>query len=270
MSFKPFGNNSFVLANSPYHSRVDQHENNPPNDIARNYSMAAYKPGQPLQSGELNEVQEHFYRMMSLTTQMNHNWLAGPGLLWDADYGTDDSIIPENAVGVGQNDGTGLTVHGPGWAGTTPLYPFNDPSDTSTNTNIIEVVMGGSNITVVCKIGWYLVEPISGELEGMKIWVHNNTDLTLENLPKDGQNYNVGFKVSVHYIDSSEDPSLKDQTGSGSPMTAATADRIQLRINDISSNDSSASPILKVYTNGSTLAPQQVRYMNNLLIKDWA
>ena len=268
MSFLPFGQNTFVLREQPYLSRIDQHENNV---TANNYVMIAYKPGQPLQAAELNEIQENFYRMNSLTQTMNYNWLGGPGVVWDKDYGTGSTIIPDNTVGVGEDDGSTLTVHGPGWAGATPLYPFRDPhaSDpSSAGTEMVEAIVSDTGINFTFKSGWYLVESADEQnLQGLKIWVHLNENVTLDNQPTSGNEYNVGIITTKKTVTSSDDPSLSDQSGSEDPITSATADRIQIA--DITANSSVVSsllsPIFKIIP-----ARREIRYMNNLLFKTWS
>jgi hypothetical protein len=265
MSIEPFGPDTFYLNQDPYFSRVNSHENTVP---ANNYVMVAYKPGQPLQAAEINEIQDHFYRMSSLTTQMQHNWLGGPGLMWDSDWdGGTDGLIHEDAVGIGQDDGTHLVVHGPGWSGTTPLYPFNNPSLTSnSNTSLVTVGIGNS-ITVTCKRGWYLVESPLGYFKGLKVWMYLNDDLSKDGLPTNGGEYYVGFEINVSHVDSSADDTLEDQTGGGS-ITSATADRVKLSITGLDNgtvDGTTISPIMKFRSGGRS----EVRYMNNLLIDKW-
>jgi len=267
MSFEPFGPDTFYLDQSPYFSRVNLHENT---GDANNYVMVAFKPGQPLQAAEVNEIQDHFYRMSSLTTQMQHNWLGGPGLLWDSDYnGGSDGLIHEDTIGIGQDDGTGLVVHGPGWSGTTPLYPFNNPSLTSNaNTNLVSVVIGTNSISVTCRKGWYLVESPLGRFKGLKVWMHLNDDITKGGLPKTGGEYYVGFAVNVSHVNSSIDETLEDQTEQGSSITSATADRIKISITSLDNGavgGTTVSPIIKVLSGYRS----EIRYMNNLLINKW-
>jgi len=264
MSFTPFGPDSFILQKEPYLSRVDQHEISPSDGNSQNYVMLGYVPAQPLQAAELNEIQEHFYRMRSLSDTMNFNWSGGPGKIWDENY-PNGSIIPTNAIGIGQEHPDGLSVHGPGWPGTTPLYPFNDPHrDSSSGSNMIDISIG-STITFNFYPGWYLMESRSGTLQALKIWTHLNETKTLTGMPTSGTEYNVGFSFSSNIVTSSDDPSLGDQTGAGS-YSSISSDRIQIAsiIANTSGIDPNVSAIFKIIPNNG-----EIRYMNNLLFKTW-
>ncbi len=219
----------FPLSSFPYWSRVSLSEIK--FDQHKNYSIVAFKPGLPLQASELNEMQETWLMNNTLTCIMNASWP-----IYLAAYAE------------------GPAIYGPGWKGTTPLYPVFDNRETTTN------MVGISGGVFYARKGWYLVTVPSS---GLQHWVYLNTGLTA-NVPADSQY--IGFSASYVTVKPTNDPSLYDNSsGTQIPITGAPAgaDRIQVKIDSslvttTNKNQANFSPIANKINSDS------IRYMNNV------
>jgi len=227
--------NSLPLSTNPYWSRVtlSQIQIQP----AKNYVLLAFKPGLPLQASELNEIQEISSMESTLTWTMLSSW----------------------PVYLSRHTGN-VPIYGPGWQGTTPLYPEFDGQNTFHNM----VGVTGTKGDVFVGKGWYLVTLKSS---GLKHWIYLNEDYTVPG-PTQFPAY-LGFDASYETVKPTKDPSLYDNSGgttiiSGSP---AGADRIAVKISEPfwSSNKQAAnfSPMAKkLNTDDDTL------YMNNVPVPE--
>jgi hypothetical protein len=229
----------FPLSGNPYWSRttIAEIQTAP----AKNYFLMAFKPGLPLQASELNEMQEVACMQNTLTSTMIASW---PIYL---------------ASHTGSNP-----IYGPGWKGTTPLYPEFDDENTTTNMVGISAGFSGSSPVnrVLVKKGWYLMTIKSS---GMKHWVYLNNEYAVT-VPSDNTiAYYLGFTSSYDTIKPSEDPALYDNSSGTTIIVGAPAgaDRITVNIsspfwtND--KNTADFSPMIKkLDTDGDIL------YMNNV------
>jgi len=197
----------FPLSGNPYWSRTTYSEMQ--NDPVKNYFMLGFKPGQPLQASELNEIQEIHFLNQSLYAAMYSSW---------------PIYLPSH---VGKNP-----IFGPGWEGTTPLYPEYD--NVNTFSNMVETT-GDNNETISIYRGWYLVSVKSSKF---KHWIYLNTDYKIEPTsykPFENQPMYFGFTASYEIIKPTADPSLYDNSsGTTIPVSGAPAgaDRVTLKISE--------------------------------------
>ena len=184
----PLGS-TFPMSGNPYWSRVALFQIQA--ETSKNYVLLAFKPGLPLQASELNEIQEITCMNETLTTTMNFSW---------------------NGMG------------GPGWQGTTPLYPKFDGENTTTN------MVGYTGSVISIREGWYLVTVKSS---GLKHWVYLDQGYTrtIPTITNDNKQY-LGFIASYETIKPPQDPSLYDNsTGINIAVGAAAgADRIKVNV----------------------------------------
>jgi len=235
-TFGIFGN-SLPLSANPYWSRITLSQIQ--GVSASNYSLLAFKPGLPLQASELNEIQEIQSMTNTLTSAMHSSW----------------PVFSSSWTG-------GNEVYGPGWHGTTPLYPKYDGVNTTEN------LVGQSGGQIILRRGWYLVTVKSSSL---KHWIYSNHEY-VKDIPttqiSGSQTNQLGFVATYETIKPAQDPSLYDNSsGSIVPNTGAPAgaDRIRVNISDvvwaINGNTANFSPILKKIDNESPLL-----YMNNVKV----
>ena len=313
------GNNpSFPLTSSPFNSRVESElsfaggggENSP-----KNYQFVAYRPGFPLQASELNEIQEHFQMQMTLSLNMMNSWItSGAGPMWhgyDKDIPGDgvafnavDESIPNTGLGMGGGSVGDVVDHnkqyaisGPGWRGSTPLWPFECPyvpTDLSGyGGKLVEASMNLNTLTIQFYSGWYLVDlpqinPDTSDasfISGLKHWVYLDT-----NFPDDrpDPHYSVsidlgagadiwipvGLNISTGYVDchctndNVCDESLGDNAAGYSNSVACGASRYSVNIEGADWADPNKigefnrlSLVCKVNPYSKT-----VRYMNNIIL----
>jgi hypothetical protein len=229
----------FPLSGNPYWSRttIAEIQTAP----AKNYFLMAFKPGLPLQASELNEMQEVACMQNTLTSTMMASW---PIYL---------------ASHTGSNP-----IYGPGWNGTTPLYPQFDDENTTTNmVGISAGISAGSPINrILVKKGWYLMTIKSSAL---KHWIYLNNDYAVDVPSDNNYTYYLGFTASYDTVKPSEDPALYDNSSGTTIIVGAPAgaDRITVNISapfwtiDKNTADFSAM-IKKINTDGDIL------YMNNV------
>lgn len=246
----------FPLSPFPYNSRVEMSEIT--NTNPKNYVMIGFRPGFPLQASELNEMQDINLLNQNLTTSMIHLW----------------SYNKLNIV----NEDT-AKIYGPGWVGTTPLWPESFDSEyEGPTTSMVEYAQSDQSVTLTIKEGWYLVHVRSS---GLKHWIYINEDIISDPIQASTTTKYVGLKVYYTEINVAEDPGLYDNSSTSIPVgTPAGANRIKLNINmevGITATDNyyepltsssidgvtvveSFSPIVKI---NSDYSPRYVRYMNN-------
>jgi hypothetical protein len=221
---------TFPLSTNPYWSRVTLSQIQ--GESPKNYALLAFKPGLPLQASELNEIQEISVMNDTLSAAMQSSWpVYSPA--WENE------------------------VYGPGWNGTTPLYPVFDGINTGENL----VGITGENIIV--RKGWYLVTVKSS---GLKHWVYSNAGYTAA-IPS-APNYQLGFVASYETVKPSNDPSLYDNSsGASVPNTGAPAgaDRIKIKLSapvwSYKGQTADFSAIVKKIDTG---IPGTIFYMNNV------
>ena len=315
-SMLPFNweNASSPLDDTPYNSRLAEHQIRPQTELpqetnASNYVLLGFRPGLPLQAAELNEIQENFFMQQSLTTTMTHNWItSGIPFRW----GSDPNFYPNGIESIGGTDTDGAieqgipgeehtVVSGPGWKGTTPLFPFKNPDidyegEPEEGSELILVTPSGSNINIEFKEGWYLTElrrdqnSQSNDTKklqtGFKYWAYLEDPLYVT-VPIPGTNvpeFSVGFLVNLKPVaacqssescpgwnsDTPRDVSLNDELGGGvNNINTGGADRIRVEFTNAHSSQNfegnNISNVLKVIPDR-----QEVRYMNNLLLHKWA
>jgi hypothetical protein len=220
--------NEFPLSGSPYWSRSTLFEIK--FSTHKNYVMVGFKPGLPLQASELNEIQEISIMNSTLSSIMYSSWPTG------------------------KDDYEGV-IYGPGWKGTTPLYP--EPDNMNTTVNMVEV----SGTTFNAKKGWYLATVPSSNLQH---WIYLNSGISGA-IPSETDNTYIGFSLSYEVIKPTADAALYDNSsGTQIPITGAPAgaDRIKVKIDPslvVTSdlNSSNFSPIAKINSSN-------VLYMNNV------
>lgn len=308
-------NASSPLDDTPYNSRLAEHQiapqtELPQNSNASNYVLLGFRPGLPLQAAELNEIQENFFMQQSLTTTMTHNWItSGIPYRWNRD---ENATYPNGIESIGGADTDGAieqpipgaphtVVSGPGWKGTTPLFPFKNPDidyegQSEEGSELILVTPSGSNLNIEFKEGWYLTElrrdqstdrpNVTKKLQtGFKYWAYLEDPLYVT-VPLPGTNdpeISVGFLVNLKTVtacqnvdtcsgwlsDNPSDKSLNDELGGGEyNINTGGADRIRVEFTNAYSSQNfegnDISKVLKVIPNR-----QEVRYMNNLLLHKW-
>lgn len=238
MSDYPFklgaNGNSLPLSGNPYWSRVTLFEIQ---QTPKNYCLLAFKPGLPLQASELNEIQEIQLMENTLYAAMYSSW--------------PDTVGPEGGV-----------AYGPGWNGTTPLYPIRDMDNTT--VNMVGFTGLGVSGNIEIKKGWYLVTLRSS---GLKHWVYLDQDYLVPGPSGIAYPAYLGFTASYETIKPTNDPSLYDNSNgtnivAGSP---AGADRIQVKISSpfwtSDKNTTNFSPMAKKQNAGDA-----VLYMNNIVV----
>jgi hypothetical protein len=319
-----YGNNpSFPLTPSPFNSRVESElsfaggggANSP-----KNYQFVAYRPGFPLQASELNEIQEHFQMQMTLNLNMMNSWItsgAGPmwsgfdenipgdGVAFDADF---DASIPNTGLGVGGGSVGDVVDHnkqyaisGPGWRGSTPLWPFNCPYVPTDNSGfggkLVEANITFGSLTIQFYSGWYLVDlpqinPDTSDasfISGLKHWVYLDTsfpDATPDpqySVSLDLTQYNetdiwipIGLNISTGYVDcnctdnNTCDENLGDNAAGYSNSVACGASRYMVNIEG--AGVGVPNPLQPEHYNKLSLVckvnpySKTVRYMNNIIL----
>ena len=223
----PFQNNS-PLSRYPYNSRTSKNEFSTISD-AKNYILHGFKPGNALQASELNEIQENFYKNLTLNNHLLQNWI----FIGSPDF----------------TSGNGDPIKGPSWIGAVPFDPFK-------SINVF-------NSTITFKKAWYLVDDYSG----IKFWIYNNTAQTFNYTANIGDY--IGVKIGFTYTTPEQDPTLYDNSnGFYNSSLSPGADRYQLNIGEayqsttISTISSNNRDIFKVAANGT------LRYLNNLVHKN--
>jgi hypothetical protein len=221
----PLGSD-FPMSGNPYWSRTTLSQIQ--GATAKNYAFLAFKPGLPLQASELNEIQEINVMNQTLTFVMISSWPAGSA-----------------------------GSYGPGWKGTTPLYPYFDGDNTTEN------MVGYTAGVVTVREGWYLVTIKSS---GMKHWVYLSSGYTSSIPDIVGTNTQyLGFTAYYETVKPAQDPSLYDNSTGINLVTgaAAGADRIKITIlppfwtTDKSSGN--FSPMIKKIDNDAGIL-----FMNNI------
>lgn len=217
------------LSAYPYNSRIAKSEFST-TQPAKNHILHGFIPGNALQASELNEIQENFYKNLTLHNYLLSNWI----FIGSPDF-TSGNTDP---------------VYGPSWIGAVPFHPFKS------------VRVFGNEITF--RKDWYLVDDPSG----IKFWIYNNTDKTIElNLDQEGF---IGITVEKKFITTAEDSTLFDNSsGFSNSSLSPGADRYQLNITGVyrtitpntSLGANNNRDIFKI-TNGV------LRYVNNLVHKN--
>lgn len=133
------------LSQYPYNSRTGMNEFDP-NNPSKNYVLHGFKPGHALQASELNEIQENYYKNLTLYNILLKNWF----------------FLGQMVAG-----NSNLPIRGPSWIGAVPLHP-----------NMIQITA----TTILMQKGWYLVDDSSG----LKFWIYNNDDRSLGSIPGSG------------------------------------------------------------------------------------
>jgi hypothetical protein len=237
MSTFPFNTSylDFPLSSTPYNSRIEFAEVT--GQTSKNYVMHGFRPGFPLQSSELNEIQEQLALNASLNTTMNYYWGSTPA----------------------------------GWLGTCPLWPEKVLSDTDPlgpTTNLIEKEIIGSNIKIYANKGWYNVY---SRISGFRHWVYLNTNLVSEEITPDPVNIQyIGFNIEYQQINATTDSTLYDNSSTNLVAgTPAGANRIKINILNQTNflltstgnltESNTFSPIVKILESFSGFG----RYMND-------
>lgn len=214
----------------PYNSRIAKDEFATHSD-PKNYILHGFIPGNALQASELNEIQENFYKNLTLHNYLLQNWI----FIGSPDFTS------------GNND----PVRGPSWVGAVPFHPF-------TSVGLI-----GNQITF--KKDWYLVDDFSG----IKFWIYNNTEKTIDIVQGNGDY--IGITIEKAYITPADDSNLFDNSnGFSNSSLSPGADRYQLNITGVYQSDTQQTNIttnenrdvFKIASNGS------LRYINNLVHKN--
>ena len=225
----PFKGNT-PLSLYPYNSRTSTIEFQSA-QAAANYILHGFKPGNALQASELNEIQENFYKNLTLSNHLLLNWIF---------VGSEDFTS-------GNDD----PVRGPSWIGAVPFDPFKS---ISVSSNVITF-----------KKAWYLVDDYSG----IKFWIYNNNAITFTYTSTPG-NY-IGIELEVKkYITPEVDGRLYDNSnGFSNSSLSPGADRYQLNFvadsgyqNTAATTNIQERDIFKISPNGT------LRYLNNLVHKN--
>lgn len=215
------------LSGNPYWSRVTLSQLK--GITTNNYVLSAFRPGFPLQASELNEIQEIFTMNQTLTQVMISSW---------------PMHLPSGGI-----------LYGPGWNGTTPLYPARDMINTTQN------LVGITGSEIIMRQGWYLVTLKSS---GLKHWIYLDRGYTAA-IPSTGSNQQLGFIATYQTVNAQQDPSLYDNSSGTTIITGAPAGAERIKVNLSApiwvenGNTANFSPMLKkIDTSGLTLA-----FMNN-------
>ena len=274
---KTGGQPSLPLSAEPFNSRVESEIDfeGSAGTKPKNYQFVAFRPGFPLQGSELNEMQEHFQVQMTLSLNMMNNWItSGAGPMWyghnnnaPGDGGGSSSISRNTGLGIG-GDGfdttpdhnTQYAISGPGWRGSTPLWPFHCPYTPSLQSlphKLVEVSVSQNVVSVQFNSGWYLVDlplenPDDGsnrDISGLKHWVWLDTafdgnatdeqfvvDLNISNHLDHDFWIPVGLNISTSYYDchctdfNNCDDTLGDNAAGFSNPVACGASRYAVNI----------------------------------------
>lgn len=212
-------NRKSPLHRAPYYSRFTDFE-----ESGKNYVLIGFTPGLALQAAELNEIQDNFHKIMTLSNLMFSNW------------------IPYVTEYMKNNEDSGITDIL--WDGLVPL----DPAQVSKDIN--------NNITV--NSGWYYYTHPSN----LCFWIHAPTQFVISAqnaVLNTGTTSYVGFSINTGDIFASDDNRLYDNSN-GSPNTASPgAYRVSydlLNIN-ISTSPSQFKNILTIQ-NGSIIWPNGI------------
>lgn len=240
MSNYPFelgpAGSTLPMSGNPYWSRVSLFQIQ--NPTTKNYSFIAFKPGLPLQASELNELQENNAMSETLTHAMRSLW---------------PTYLPSYS--------NGNPIYGPGWNGTTPLYPKFD------DDNFTENMVGYTGSTISIREGWYLVTVPSS---GLKHWVYLDVGFTTSIPDVDpGEIQYLGFTTYYETIKPTQDPSLYDNSTGMNIVTGAAAGADRIKVNILApfwttnKNSQNFSPIAKKIDNG-----EPILYMNNVPVPE--
>ena len=224
MSKSPFSINT-PLSSFPYNSRTGVNEFDP-NHPSKNYVLHGFKPGYPLQASELNEVQENYYKNLTLYNILLKNWFKIPQML------AGDSTQP---------------IRGPSWMGAVPLHP-----------DMIEISSGNVAMTT----GWYLVDDSSG----LKFWIYNNQTRSLTGaFPQGGVvGVDIERKYITAAQDSTLNDNSNGYSDS-SVSSGADRFQLNFVGNLISNLEQNESPII-LRRDIFQINSNRIFYLNNLLI----
>ena len=223
----PFYTNT-PLKPFPYNSRVSVNEFETLEN-AKNYTLCGFLPGNALQASELNEIQETFYKNLTLHNILLKNWL----------------FVNDSRFTSGSTGPSALPLRGPSWVGAVPLDPFKS------------VTITGNVITF--KKDWYLVDDKSG----IKFWIYNNE--SREITVSENSKY-IGLTIFSTYITPEEDVTLKDNSDGHASSLSIGADRYSLNVTGTYSAAETASATTN---NRSVLFKDYLgtyRYLNNLVL----
>tara|TARA_Y100000114_G_scaffold156800_1_gene185358 strand:- start:1733 stop:2665 length:933 start_codon:yes stop_codon:yes gene_type:complete len=274
------------LSVSPYNSRFFQQELNA-FDVAKNYQYTAFRPGYPLQSSELDEIQERHHYNHSAFGYMVNGWSAFAG---------------DPFSGSGDED-TNLRYAGPAWDGATPIMPYNQgtyielssgddpvitldafPSALAQIPDLVQITDNGTTLTITLNEGLYYSSVKTGSQvdNNFKYFIYYNVltagtnTITLNKLEA-GKTY-VGFSMGQSYIvpstysqeDQFSDASLNDNSSGFTNDVAAGAARVKIFFQRVVTSgdlagggvpvpDNTISKVLYVdHTNN------KIRYMNGV------
>lgn len=236
----PFSSD-FPLKNYPYRSRVASQF-----DAAKNYYAVAFKPGFPLQAGELNEMQELFYAQQTLTQTLAANW-------HNMEY------LQQLNVSMTETP----------WNGCTPLSAdligYSDPDS--------------GPLTITAKAGWYLLkkDTFNG---GLGVWVYNPQDTAIlteysitSSVAVDGDYGIIVKPVEVNCTTNAteltyEDRTLQDASNINVINGPCGAARLKMEIVGFgrSGTQGTGETFLPIITTGRTSESVFVKYQNKYVI----
>ena len=242
------------LSVAPYNSIVLPHQLDAFAD-AKNYKYVAFRPGYPLQAAELNEIQEYFYLEQSLFAFMVNAWGAFSG---------------EPFSGSGDEE-TGRRYAGPGWAGATPVSPYNNiefsqisfdgaggividplnyPAFFNDIPDLVDVVDLGDALRITFNDGFYFSEIKTGTQvdNGFKYMVYLNSSLgayTVTIPKRESGVTNVGLTMVQRYVkpttmtnpEQGADSTLNDNSSGFYNDVAAGAARVEISFQQIGVHD---------------------------------
>ena len=214
MPYSPFSDNSssnkFPLGIT-YSSRIQS-------NFGKNYVLVGFKPGFPLQAGELNEMMEQTAVQNTLMYEMMGNWAKPPAGV------TFSALLPD-------------------WDGAVPVSPKNWTVSGTTPKNY---TLGS---------GWLYIkkEEFLGGL-GVWVWKEGSTVFSITGTSSPSVYY--GFNIEYKEITATDDPTLKDNSGrtifTGSSEYGNGADRIAITITSASSGTLSTPNFMPVLEHRGT------------------
>lgn len=213
----------------PYNSRIAKDEFATHSD-PKNYILHGFIPGNALQASELNEIQENFYKNLTLHNYLLQNWIF---------------IGSPNFT-----SGNGDPVRGPSWVGAVPFHPFTS------------VQRSGNQITF--KKDWYLVDDFSG----IKFWIYNNTEKTID-IGGDGDYIGITIgKDYITPADDSN--LFDNSNGFSNSSLSPGADRYQLNITGVyqSTTPNNTNIDINISRDVFKITNGVLRYVNNLVHKN--
>jgi hypothetical protein len=214
------------LSVAPYNSRFFQQELNTFEE-AKNYQYTAFRPGYPLQSSELDEIQERHHYNHSAFSYMVNSWTGFAGSPFS---------------GSGDED-TNLQYSGPAWDGATPIMPYNQATYIELadgDDPVITLDAFPSALSLNEGIYYSSVKTGSQVDNNFKYFIYYNVlgdgtnTVTLSKL-ETGKTY-VGFSMGQAYIvpstysqeDEFSDASLNDNSSGFTNDVAAGAARVKI------------------------------------------